>query len=506
MKNRTPLSIIILLGIAFLFLLCYHPAQIPAPWFDEGWTLSVARNWVETGRYARLLNDQPISATGMAWNFPVTGPIALSFQFFGIGVWQGRLPGTMFTIASIFFVYWIARRMYNEKIAVAAILLLLLGYPFPLTEGRQALGEPAMLFYLLAGYYTFWLFLEKRSAVSLGASMLLWASALTSKQQPLPFWMFSMLAVVVFSGWLRRDRFTFWASLGALLGTLVFWRIMLGVQAWLETGLPLYGAPMQGLLNVTGWVPVWEVRVQALTIIGYFAVPLILGLGYSFKQEMEAWNIEAGGDPKVYIRLAYWSLTTSWLIWYATLAMAWVRYLYPIVFFGSIFVAVFISRITDGFNFPQVVRRASNALRRFQFKRENLEALLVILIMSYVGSMVVRNFAAITFNNDAETVAEYLNRSTPSDALLETYDSELLFLVQRKFHFPPDQIQVELNKRTFLHQNVAIPYDPMQVDPDYIVIGPFSKMWGLYASIAPQQDGWELVYKLPNYSVYQHVR
>jgi hypothetical protein len=122
-----------------------------------------------------------------------------------------------------------------------------------------------------------------------------------------------------------------------------------------------------------------------------------------------------------------------------------------------------------------------------------------------MGGVVIRNFALAVPKNDAKKIAEYLNHSTPSDALLETYDSELLFLVQRRFHFPPDQLQVELNKRTFLGQNIAIPYDPMLANPDYLVVGPFSRMWKLYDSILVQQNFWQLVYELPSYSVYQRV-
>lgn len=504
MKNRTPILIMVLLGISFLFLLSFYPSKIPAPWFDEGWTLAVARNWVNTGQYARLLNDKPISAVGMAWNFPVTGPIALSFHLFGIGVWQGRLPSTLFTTTSILLVYLLGRQMYGERIAVAAILVLLLGFPFSLMEGRQAIGEPAMIFYLLAGFYTFWMFLENRSILSIGGSVLFWGAALTSKQQPLPFWFLSIFTVVIYSG-VRRDRSIFGASIGAILGTLIVWRGMLGIQAWLEAGLPLYGAPMQGLLSVTGWVPVWEIRIRALTITTQFALPLILGSGYVLFQEIVDWKMRLNEGPLRYLRLAYWCLTISWLSWYATLAMSWERYLYPVTFFGSIFVAVFISRITDDFKFSQVVSRAGKILHRSQFKYENLQALLVILIFSYMGGVVIKNFTFAVPNNDAKTIAEYLNHSTPPDALLETYDSELLFLVQRRFHFPPDQIQVELNKRAFLGQNIAIPYDPMLANPDYLVVGPFSRLWKLYDSVLAQQNFWQLVYKLPSYSVYQRV-
>lgn len=504
MKHRALLWIMILLGISFLFLCSFRPSQMPPPWFDEGWTLSVARTWVETGQYARLLSGEPVSAAGMTWNFPVTGPVALSFRLLGIGIWQGRLPSALFTIASIWLIYLLARRMYGERIAVAAVLVLILGFPFPLLLGRQAIGEPAMIFYLLAGYYAFWMFLEGRSILSIAGSMLVWGAALATKLQTLPFWIVSMLAVVMFAG-LRRDRFTFGASLGAILGTLGAWRGMLAIQAWLEADLPVYIAPMQGLLTVTGWVPIREIRIQAVNSIIFFATPLILGFGYILSQEIHAWKMKANQGRLPYLRLAHGCLTISWLSWYAALAMPWDRYLYPVVFFGSVFVAAFIFRITNGFKFSQLLSLAGKTVHRDQFKRENLQALLVILILSYMGGTSIRNFAVIDANNDAEEIAAYLNHSTSSDTLIETYDSELLFLVQRPFHFPPDQIQVELNKRTFLGQNVAIPYDPMLANPDYLVIGPYSKMWRLYEGVLEQQSLWKLIYELPSYSVYQRV-
>jgi len=495
----------ILLGVSFLFLLSFRPSQTPSLWFDEGWTLSVARTWVETGQYARLLNGEPVSAVGMTWNFPVTGPVALSFHIFGIGVLQGRLPSILFTSASLFLVYLLARQMYDERIAVAALLILLLGFPFPLLIGRQAIGEPAMIFYLLAGFYSFRMFLGSYSILSFGSSMLLWGAALATKLQTLPFWVVSMFAVLVVAG-LRRDRFTFGASAGVILGTLVVWQGMLRIQASLEANVPIYSAPMQGLLTVTGWVPVWEIRIQALYAIAFFASPLILGLGYALFREIHAWKMDANPGPLPYLRVAYWSLTISWLFWYAAFAMSWIRYLYPVVFFGSVFVAVFISEITNSFELSRVISLASKTLYRFQLRRENLQALIAILIVSYmVITAIMRNFGLVASSNDTEKIAEYLNHSTPTDALIETYDSELLFLVQRRFHFPPDQIQVELNKRTFLGQNIVIPYDPMIADPDYIVVGSASEMWHLYDSVLAQQNFWELVYESQDYDVYQRI-
>ena len=41
-------------------------------WWDEGWRLSVAHNWVERGFYGRLLDGQ-LAAGGLQAAFPVSG-------------------------------------------------------------------------------------------------------------------------------------------------------------------------------------------------------------------------------------------------------------------------------------------------------------------------------------------------------------------------------------------------------------------------------------------------
>ena len=394
--------------------------------------------------------------------------------------------------------------MYNEKIAWISIVILILGFPFSLSYGRQATGEPAMIFYLLAGYYTFWRYLEKRSIISLGMSMLLWGLALTSKQQTLPFWTLSMGAVVLFAR-TRRDFFICWAVVRVVLGTVIAWRGMLLFQHVLETNLPLYGSPMEGLLEVTGWVPILELRIQALNLIAKFALPLLLGLAYALFLERSVWHTERTKGSLFYLRLAYWSLTSSWLFWFATLAMPWYRYLYPPAFLGSVFIAILIFRLTEGLNFPQVLNSVGTMLLKIQLRAEGLIAMLCIVLLSYMSIVIIQDFIYTVPNNDTEKVAAYLNQRTPIDSYIETYDSELLFLVQRRFHYPPDQVQVALNKRTFLNQAVDIRYDPMLENPDYIVVGTFSDLWGLYNSTLMQKDTWELVYYLPSYRVYKRV-
>jgi len=503
-NNRIPLWVIILLGSSFVFLLTVYPSAIPALWFDEGWTLSVARNWVETGQYARFLIDTPISANGMAWNFPITGPIALSFRVFGVGILQGRLPGILFTLGSIILIYILARHMYSEKIATITILLLIIGFPFPLTYGRQAIGEPAMIFYLLAGFYVFWRYLENQSRLIFILCILLWGASLASKQQTLPFWLLSISVIAMMAG-IQKDRFIFRSSIGALLGTLLVWQGMLAIQARLEAGLPLYGAPMQGLIYVTGWVPVQNIRIKALIATGLLAIPLLIGLVSVFFRERLVWIKDFKFTSLHYIRAAYWVLTTSWLLWFIFLAMYWTRYLYPAAFIGSVFTAFFIAWLSNGLKYSEVVNHIIEVPRKLRVTPDIIKSLFIILVISYMGLVFRINLNDMTTDAEAETVAQYLNQSTLPDALIETYDSELLFLVQRRFHYPPDQVQVQLNKRKYLDPTVEIAYDPMAADPDYIVVGTFGNIWKLYDSILSQQDTWQLAFETPTYKVYQRL-
>jgi hypothetical protein len=43
------------ISLTALFASLFRLDSVPPLWWDEGWTLSVARNWLEHGHYGRLL-------------------------------------------------------------------------------------------------------------------------------------------------------------------------------------------------------------------------------------------------------------------------------------------------------------------------------------------------------------------------------------------------------------------------------------------------------------------
>ncbi len=113
----------------------------------------------------------------------------------------------------------------------------------------------------------------------------------------------------------------------------------------------------------------------------------------------------------------------------------------------------------------------------------------------------------IDADHSALEVAHFLNTQTPDATVVETYDSEIQFLLKRPYHFPPDQIIVDLIQRAIVghKRNVVIGYDPLLADPDYLVIGEFIKGLRLYDPVL-QTDAFRLIKTFGQYDVYKRVR
>ena len=108
-------------------------------------------------------------------------------------------------------------------------------------------------------------------------------------------------------------------------------------------------------------------------------------------------------------------------------------------------------------------------------------------------------------DDQIKDVIRFLNNETAPDALIETYESELFFLLNRRYHYPPDQMAVELLRYRILGQKLRIDYDPMAANPDYLVAGFQSNYWDLYDSYLNAGD-FQLIKTYPKYRVYQRRR
>jgi hypothetical protein len=74
-------------------------------------------------------------------------------------------------------------------------------------------------------------------------------------------------------------------------------------------------------------------------------------------------------------------------------------------------------------------------------------------------------------------------------------------LLNRNYHFPPDQYHVDKMRDTLLGDRVPDTYNPLAVQPDYIVTGHYARMWKIYDA-ALATGVYQLVYANPEYQVY----
>ena len=503
--HRIDRSLVGLLSIAIVVGLLRLVA-VPPLWWDEGWTLTVARNWVEQGHYGRMLDGEPTSA-GLAAAFPVTAPIALSFRLLGVGVWQGRLVGVFFTLGALTLIYYLACRLYDRSVAIWTLAVLLLMSPIhPVIAGRQVLGEMPALFYLLAGY-AFFLSALRKSPWFMPVAVAFWAVALNTKLQVLPFWIVSLfipLLVTVF----RRHWGVATFLLTGLLSSLIASRLLLWLQQLLLHGRTVPVSPIHGLYDITALVPALSVRFPALVVSVVVGLPVALGLCYAALKLIGNRNKTSLDVNLDVLRLALLALVGSWFAWYLLLSVGWPRYLFPATFIGSIFAAAMLHDLTDRFSLSSPISPSHSAHTHLRFTRRHASALLATVLIGLTFAVTMKALhQAYVVDADAsvQQVAEFLNTQTGPHALIETYDSELFFLLNRRYHYPPDQTHVELIRRTLLRQDVSIDYDPLAADPDYLVVGPYSKVWQLYDAVLATGT-FRLLRTYSRYDVYERVR
>lgn len=502
----------IYLLLAILPLIFIGIDRTPPLWWDEGWTISVARNWVERGIYGLLLENQPRSP-GLSGYFPVVSLVALSFSLFGIGIWQARVLMGVVTFGSMFGLYLLTRSLANRTVAVGAMLLAVLA-PLraelqPLVLGRQVLGETPSTFFLVFGFLFFYRSL-KNAAWAVPACIF-WGLALQSKAQVLPFWILSLSAMLAFV-FRKKD----WRSVCLILLTaggsyFVFRLIDLFKALIFPVSYP--SSNLDGLLGVSGAVFDLDARLTAIGNTFRYAAPVLAAAIYLI------WKInrdQATADDRFHkniVTTGVLGLIIPWIGWYAFLAMFWTRYLFTPTFLGRLVLSIAIYDGTRQFAFRKGVSDFLPNVRLWLRHSLNVRLLLgsflhllIVVWLALTGWFTVEATLLPLFSEQlirVDVVADYLNQNTPPDAVMETYDSELFFLLERSYHYPPDNLHILFVRRYSLDENLEIPYAIQLPNPEYVVVGPFSAQWGVYTDLLAGGQ-YELIRAFPGYEIYQH--
>jgi hypothetical protein len=476
-------------------------SSTPPLWWDEGWTLSVARNWVELGHYGRLLEGQLVSR-GLEATFPVTASVALSFFLAGVGIVQARLVSVCFTLIAFVLLYKLAARFYSRSIGITSVLGAIFMSAHveanPLIMGRQVLGEMPALCFMLAGYLCF-IVAEKR-LILMPAAVCFWSLALFTKIQTLPFWVIALSGGLVFALWRRQWKSAKMFGI-AFIGSLALY---LWVQYIFLQIVPT--STVSGLTESIALVWVKEVRIAVFLQIVKFGLPTLLGLFWGF------WSVVKSRDQlqphTEIVRLSFWLLAGTWFAWYVAFSVGWPRYILPPMFLGSVFLAGALVDWTNSFNFSDTIGRAGTMLTRFRLQRKNVTALAAtVLIAMTLGQTLTLLFGAYVVQADSsiKDTLRFLNTATPPNAVIETYESELFFLLRRRYHYPHDQVHVDLIRRNSLGQQVKIDYDPLAADPDYLVSGRQNRFWEFYDPYL-KSDTFRLVKSIGGYKIFKRVR
>ena len=481
----------------------------PPFWWDEGWTLTAARNWIERDHYGPFLEGHP-AARGMEGAFTYTVPIAIAFRVFGVGVYQGRVVEVLFTLSTLLLIGYLAWQFYGTKVAIASLAVLTLTpvYPglHPVVLGRQVLGEMPAFFYLLLGYSCFLAFAPSRKAVAVTLSAVFWSLAIVTKTQVLSFWAVSIVTPLILTLFYKQWRLVFLLGAAFILSVAGSELLLAVWNDWMKSQT-VPRVPTTGMYYAVAIADSLPARLFALIVFVLFGIPTFLGLCHGIWTFLKA--EKRALDEINIIKLSLLASATSWFAWYLLLSVGWIRYLFPATFLGSIFLAKLLSDLTNGFDLALTLKQASRVFSQFQFTRRDLGALLAVLI---IGTSVPRSLYMlyevyfVQADTSVKEAARFLNSQTSNNALIETYDSELFFFLNRRYHFPRDQVSVDLIRRTFLYeQDRHINYDPLQSNPDYLVVGPQSKQWQLYDNVL-KTGAFRLLRSYPRYLIYERVR
>lgn len=488
---------------ACVVLQTFNLADAPPLWRDEGWTVTVARNWIERGHYGMLLAGEP-APPGLSAAFPTVASVAASFRLLGIGVWQARIVQVFFAVGTLALLFALARRLYDRRVAFGTLFVVvcLSGHLEAnlIYIGRQVLAEPLMLFFLLLGYWFFlrafecWMFLPLASIA--------WGIALVAKLQPLPFWTTSLLIPL---GWLvlaRQYRRAMMVGLGFIGAIIVYQSAPLAQSLIVQNPIP--ASPiLRELFFVTAFVTEANNRLFALIVILLIGLPTLFGLAYAMWRFSRA--ARASEDPKVLVRSMLLGLVASWFVWYAALSVGWIRYFFPVLCIGSLFAAKFLCDATSGFDVAKTLQRVGDLFLRRRARWANLGAFVALILASVLTPITFQQLARLRHSDSwAEQTARRLN-ALPPNVLIESYDNELFFWLDRRYHFPSDDVSVALIRRVELGQAIAVDYDPLTADPDYLVVGRYGKESRLYDAILVS-GAFRLVEQIGPFDLYQRAR
>lgn len=438
----------------------------PRLWFDEGYKLNAAYTIAQDGLYATYTVDgyipfDPGTSGGPADILPA----ALAIKLFGTTIFAARLTSILYTLLAAVSLYYIGRYLWDEKTALFCVLLVIVTVPIEnvsfILMGRQSLSE-ATAFSLMVG--GIWILCKGWHDESMGWSLLsgvVMGLGMLSKTQIAISLVPALLTVAAWRWWRegkqRRGAAYLFAPAVAIILMFLGWmrvgQLLTTPEIRQQNSALLMDAIRTNLFtNLFGS----NLDNPAWLIVGIMLLGAVTNGVRIFKQ--------SPFSNKQWVELLLICFCLYLSIWFVVFSIGWPRYA-----FAGLVVGVLL-----------IWRSLWQLVQNFLKKRWVQVAVYSFLI---AAALAVNITYSIMYAADADVqqAAAYVASSIPSDAVIETWEWELdMPSHHRQYHHPPQTLLFEAIRQNARKESFNITYDPLQADPDYLIVGTFGRWTGIY--------------------------
>lgn len=457
----------ILLSLLFIGLYLFNLEYSPVFSYDEGGNLLIPESLVTNHSYGIQTAEYFIHFPGK-WSTgpPALLPIAVVFDFFGAGIWQGRAVMALYALLSTLMLYFVAKQVYNDGVALIAASLFGTSYTF-LYYGRVVVGDmPALFFLLLASF--FWLKAIDNSRINLLIiSGIFYGLAVLTKYN-FGLIIFVLISLYIHDTYLGKKSikieyvlFPIILILAILASWYLYQASIVGYQGVINRFHELIN---MGKRPLVGWNPMKQTILFSANLIMKNNLIFALGIPSMLYTLLYILDIK---NKKVCTKELYLlSIAFAWFLWFLT-SNGYDRYAIPALAMLCIFIAKTISDL-----FLSEYRG-----RSLRFDLGKREALKYVIGISIVLSLVLVNLTSAislvkSHTDDAQQFSEYINNHVDINATITSEEPEINFLSNRP-----------LNHNNYTHIRPDGNYE-------YVVVGPASRHNNVYPST-----------QLKNYSV-----
>jgi len=494
---------IVIIALTATVLFLYRLAEYPAPWYDEGSHLHVAKEYALHGIYADF------SSEGIRYFGPAVGvgptvilPIAAAFRMFGVSIPLARLVMAVYGILSLAALYTLGRQLLSPWATLAFIVLVLIspGTDF-VFNARTVLGEIPGLFFLATGLSLWFRKEARRLPIQILVGILMGLACITKNQIALFVLPGMLLAWIANLVWYKQRGWRYFVVPGAIAG-LIFaaWMyvviIALGEKGDMQGNLATLRSATSGAFFLFDLGAIQRALSFLLSgsVFGAMFIPAVLyGCYLSLRRDEQG---QRYGMVTIFILTATALFMTS---------LAWPRYAFTALVLSGLIVIRLFQDLTNNFHFDW------HALRVVARNEDVVLANVVIIIITAVWIANVYILSAYPTvsavasqgRGDAYELAQYLDTTIPKDAVIETWEQELAVLTDHNYHYPPQITLAQFVAEQWTNgPMVRTLYNFLDYgSPDYVIIGEFGK----YARLYPfeRMGDYQLIKTVGVYDIYE---